>query len=215
MINISPEHLSRLRQSAPATPSYAMPQRSGYSRFDPTQKGAGLASEGYSIDRPDEAFAYYKRMQSNPHNVNETNLLKNVQRYAANNKGSWEDPRYVTQALDWHFRNQQRNNQKVHSPLGPLGAIAPIAAGFIPGIGPGLSAAIGAGFGGLTGGWKGALLGGLSSAIGPSIKVGSIGNALKSPIATATNVAKQFSNPTVAARQIASSGISRLGGRRG
>lgn len=213
MINISPERLNLLRQSAPATPAYAMPQRSGYSRFDPTQRGAGLASEGYSIDRPDEAFAYFKRMQTNPHNVNERNLLTNIKRYAANNKGSWDDPRYVTQALDWHFRNQQRNNQKEPG-LGILGTIAPIAAGFIPGVGPALSAAISTGVGAATGGLKGALLGAASSLIGPSIKLpGGVGNALKAPVKAATTVAKQFANPLTAARQVASSSLSGMNRR--
>jgi hypothetical protein len=216
VINITPEQRNALLARAPATPSYAMPgAASGYQRFDFRQRGAGLASEGYSIDRPDEAFNYFKRMQANPHNVNERNLLTNVQRYGAANPGSWDNPQYVTQALDWHFRNQQRNNQKTPG-LGILGTLAPIAAGFIPGVGPALSAALSTGIGAATGGWKGALLGAASSVIGPSIKVpGGVGNALAHPIKAAASVAKQFANPATAARAVASKGVSSLGGRRG
>ncbi|MCE7073693.1 hypothetical protein LZG74_25510 [Dyadobacter sp. CY327] len=59
-----------------------------------------------------------------------------------------------------------------------VGSVAPIAAGFIPGIGPLGAAAIGAGGGLLSGGGlKGAILGGVGGAIGAGAGKGLIGNA--------------------------------------
>lgn len=59
-----------------------------------------------------------------------------------------------------------------------IGTVAPIAAGFIPGIGPLAAGAIGAGGGLLSGGGlKGALLGGLGGSVGAGLGSGTISNA--------------------------------------
>lgn len=134
-------------------------------RFDFRVRGSGLASQGYSIDRPDEALAYYKRMASTPHNASEKKLVSDVQRYAAgrdlNNAG------VAAEAVDYVFRERQRGNQKENGFLSStLGKIittaAQIGASFIPGVGPAVSAGIGAVTGGIQGGLKGAVLGGVS-----------------------------------------------------
>lgn len=225
-IQISPAQLAQLRARAPsragsnALMGAASPARSGYggatfggggggrNRYDHTQWGGGLYSIGI-----DPAQAGFQDQVKNWYDRQPANARAEVDSYWNRNQRTGNAGFDLANAVDWRQRDVARKIKIEHNPLGPLGTIAPIAASFIPGLGPLASAAIGAGIGGITGGWKGALLGGLTSAIGPSIKVGSIGNALAHPIQTATSVAQQFANPVTAARQIASSGVSRLGGR--
>lgn len=201
---------------APSKPNAlrAAPQNTApaYRRFDFTQWGTGLDSQGIARDA-NKVRDFYGQVTSMPSNPYRAGIIQGVDRYRRNNPGNPSDSMWLTNAIDWYFRDQQRNNQKVHG-LGPLGVIAPIAASFIPGIGPALSTAISTGIGAATGGWKGALLGGLGSMVAPSINLpGGVSNALRAPVSAATSVARQFANPATLGRQIASTGIGQVNKR--
>jgi hypothetical protein len=183
----------------------------GPNRYDYTAEGSGLWSVG--IDRQDpqainKAVSWYQ--SQDPGTRAELGSLAG---------GNMNNPVGFLNAIDQRQRDVARNIQKENgffdSTFGKiLGAALPIAAGFIPGVGPMASAAIGAGLGGAQGGFKGAVMGGLGSLVGPSIRLpGGLGGALRAPVQAATNVAKQFANPMVAARQLTASGIGSLNRR--
>lgn len=134
-------------------------------RYDYTKWGTGLQSQGLPLD-PTKVYDFYKQVAANPSTAYNKGILSGIQGYAKNNPGSTSDPLWVTNALDWYWRDIQRKSQKENgffdSTLGKvLGTVAQVGLGFVPGVGPALSAGFGAIQGGLTGGIGGALLGGL------------------------------------------------------
>ena len=175
-----------------------------YRRFDYTQWGTGLQSQGLPLD-PTKVYDFYKQVAAQgPSTAYNKGILSGVSKYAKHNPGSTSDPLWVTNALDWYWRDIQRKSQKENgffaSTLGKvLGTVAKVGLGFVPGVGPALSAGFGALQGGLTGGIGGALLGGLggygAGQLGQGLSgafsgAGGLSTLLKAPGTFASNLGR-------------------------
>lgn len=135
-----------------------------YQRYDHTLKGAGLANEGYSLGNPQQVLEYFNRMSTNPHDANEKRFVDKVRTYAKNNRGSWTDPNYVAQAVDWAFRDDMRKNKKPPKMFGPLDSIIkPALTLAASAVNPALGAVVGGGLGAAN---DGGIIGGLLGAAG-------------------------------------------------
>lgn len=172
-----------------------------YKRFDYTQWGTGLDSQGLARDST-KVYDFYKQVAANPSTAYNKGILAGVQAYGKNNKGSLTDPNYITNALDWYWRDIQRKSQKengfLDSTLGKvLGTVAQVGLGFVPGVGPALSAGLGATLGGLKGGIGGALLGGLGG-----YGSGQLGAGLSSAFKGAGGLSTLFNSPGTFASNI-------------
>jgi len=173
----------------------------GPNRFDHTQYGGGLWSIGIDPSASDVDARVQQWFDSQPANVQ-----AEVRKGLAGGKS-------LTWAADWRARDVARKIKKTNgfmdSTLGKIiGTVAPIAVGFIPGIGTAAQIGLGAALGGARGGVKGALLGAAASAVGPSIKLpGGISAAVRAPVTAVKSVATQFANPTAMARLAASRGF--------
>lgn len=171
-----------------------------YSRYDYTQWGTGLQSQGLSTN-PADVYKFYQQVAANPNTAYNKGILSGVQAYGKNNKGSLSDPNYITNALDWYWRDIQRKSQKAPTMFGPLDSIIKpaltIGASIIN---PALGAAVGgvlgaANGGGLLGGALGALGGygaggtlkGIGSALG---NAGGLSTLLKAPGTFASNLGR-------------------------
>jgi hypothetical protein len=172
-------------------------------RYDYTKWGTGLQSQGLSTN-PADVYKFYQQVAANPSTAYNKGILSGIQAYGKNNKGSTSDPNYVTNALDWYWRDIQRKSQKENgffdSTLGKvLGTVAQVGLGFVPGVGPALSAGLGATIGGIQGGFGGALLGGLggygSGQLGAGLSsafsgAGGLSTLLKAPGTFASNLGR-------------------------
>lgn len=171
-----------------------------YSRYDYTQWGTGLQSQGLSTN-PADVYKFYQQVAANPSTAYNKGIIAGVQAYGKNNKGSLSDPNYITNALDWYWRDIQRKSQKAPTMFGPLDSIIKpaltIGASIIN---PALGAAVGgvlgaANGGGLLGGALGALGGygaggtlkGIGSALG---NAGGLSTLLKAPGTFASNLGR-------------------------
>lgn len=105
-----------------------------YSRFDFTQWGTGLDSQGLPRDAT-KVMDFYRQVAANPSTPYAKGILQGIQAYAKNNPGSTSDPMWVTNALDWYWRDIQRKSQKEHSPLGDFGLPLAIAGTALGGAG--------------------------------------------------------------------------------
>ena len=81
-----------------------------YSRFNYTQWGTGLDSQGLPRDSS-KVYEFYKQVAANPSTAYNKGILSGIQGYAKNNPGSTSDPTWVTNALDWYWRDIQRKSQ--------------------------------------------------------------------------------------------------------
>ena len=153
-----------------------------YSRFDYTQWGTGLDSQGLPRDS-NKVYDFYKQVAANPSTPYNKGILSGIQAYGKNNPGSVSDPTYVTNALDWYWRDIQRKSQKENgffqSLPGKIVGIGATALGSVLG-GP-IGGAIA---GGITGGLGSkSVLGGLTGALG-----GYFGGGLLNKVGIPTNV---------------------------
>jgi len=173
----------------------------GPNRFDHTQYGGGLWSIGIDPSASDVDARVQQWFDSQPANVQ-----AEVRKGLAGGKS-------LTWAADWRARDVARKIKKTNgfmdSTLGKiLGTVAPIAVGFIPGIGTAAQIGLGAALGGARGGVKGALLGAAASAVGPSIKLpGGVSGVLKAPAAAARSAVSQLANPRAVAQLATSKGL--------
>ena len=153
-----------------------------YSRFDYTQWGTGLDSQGLPRDM-NKVYDFYKQVAANPSTAYNKGILSGIQGYAKNNPGSTSDPAWTTNALDWYWRDIQRKSQKENgffqSLPGKIVGIGATALGSVLGgpIGGALA-------GGITGGLGSkSVLGGLTGALG-----GYFGGGLLNKVGIPTNV---------------------------
>lgn len=134
-----------------------------YSRFDFTQWGTGLDSQGLPRDAT-KVMDFYRQVAANPSTPYAQGILQGIQAYAKNNPGSTSDPMWVTNALDWYWRDIQRKSQKAPSMFGPLDSILKPAITLGAGlINPALGAVVGGGLGAAN---DGGIIGGLLGAAG-------------------------------------------------
>lgn len=134
-----------------------------YSRFDFTQWGTGLDSQGLPRDM-NKVYDFYKQVAANPSTPYNQGILNGLKAYAKNNPGSASDPMWVTNALDWYWRDIQRKSQKAPTMFGPLDSILkPAITLAASAINPALGVAVGGGLGAANGG---GVMGGLLGAAG-------------------------------------------------
>lgn len=171
-----------------------------YQRFDHTQKGAGLMSQGLEYNSA-KIFDWYNSWKGAASSPYQQGIVKGMQAYAKNNPANYNDPGWVTNAIDWYFRDNQRKSQKAPTMFGPLDSIIKpvltIGAGLIN---PALGAAVGAGLGAANGGGlMGGLLGGISgygaggtlkSVAGAFSGAGGLSTLLSSPGTFASNLGR-------------------------
>lgn len=178
-------------------------------RYDYTKWGTGLQSQGLSTN-PADVFKFYQQVAASPTSAYNKGILSGIQAYGKNNKGSTSDPNYITNALDWYWRDIQRKSQKengfLDSTLGKvLSTAAQVGLGFVPGVGPALSAGFGAITGGLQGGLGGALLGGLSG-----YGAGQLGSGLKGAFTGAGGLSTLAKAPGTFFSNVGRNGLSSL-----
>ena len=180
-----------------------------YSRFDYTQWGTGLDSQGLPRDM-NKVYDFYKSVAANPSTPYNQGILSGIQGYAKNNPGSTSDPFWTTNALDWYWRDIQRKSQKENGffqtlPGKILNTAAQVGLGFVPGVGPALSAGFGAITGGIQGGFSGALLGGLSG-----YGAGQLGSGLKGAFAGAGGLSTLTKAPGTFFSNVGRNGLTSL-----
>ena len=180
-----------------------------YSRFDYTQWGTGLDSQGLPRDM-NKVYDFYKSVAANPSTPYNKGILSGIQGYAKNNPGSTSDPAWTTNALDWYWRDIQRKSQKENGffqtlPGKILNTAAQVGLGFVPGVGPALSAGFGAITGGIQGGFSGALLGGLSG-----YGAGQLGSGLKGAFAGAGGLSTLTKAPGTFFSNVGRNGLTSL-----
>lgn len=178
-------------------------------RFDYTQQGSGLLSQGLEYNSA-KIFDWYNSWKGAASTPYQQGILKGMQGYAKNNPANYNDPGWVTNAIDWYFRDNQRKSQKengfLDSTLGKvLSTAAQVGLGFVPGVGPALSAGFGAITGGLQGGLGGALLGGLSG-----YGAGQLGSGLGSAFSGAGGLSTLAKAPGTFFSNLGRNGLSSL-----
>lgn len=176
-------------------------------RYDYTQWGTGLQSQGLPLD-PTKVYDFYKQVAANPSTAYNKGILSGIQGYAKNNPGSTSDPLWVTNALDWYWRDIQRKSQKENgffdSTLGKIVSIAaPVVGGFFGG--PLLGAAVGAGVGGVQNGPLGAVLGGLGG-----YGAGSLGQGISGAFSNAGGLSTLFKAPGTFASNLGRNALTSL-----
>jgi hypothetical protein len=177
----------------------------GENRYDYEAEGSGLWSIGIDPADPqaiNKAISWYKSQDPGTR-----------AELGSTGGKSMNDPAGFLRTIDARQREVARKIQKpsgfFNSTFGKiLGTVAPIALGFIPGIGTAAQIGLGAALGGAQGGIKGALLGGAASAIGPSIRLpGGVGGVIKAPVAAAKSAISQLAKPQALAQLAASKGL--------